>query len=341
MMAGVTGLVLLVAAVVVGWFAARTVREDARRLSNAVWMGAALVLLAAALPMLGDRGLVQLVVMVAVLSPLLVAVLVGFLLWNGFTMIRREGHSLGNLLSLLAGVGIAGAVVVCLVLLFAWPSGVPLMLWIVLACAWVAALFCGYLAYSWFYQRVAGAVRPDFIVTLGSGLIGERVPPLLAGRIDRALTAYRAEVAAGRHPVLVMSGGQGADELVSEASAMAKYAVERGIPAADVIVEDRSRTTAENLRFTMELVRSDARLGDGARGVAVTSDYHAMRAAELARQVGAPVQVLGARTARYFWPSAVLREFVAVLRGSLVWQVVAALVVTVPLPLVFLWASVR
>lgn len=157
-----------------------------------------------------------------------------------------------------------------------------------------------------------------------------------AGRIDRAIALYRDERAAGRHPVLVMSGGQGSDETCSEAGAMGRYALDKGIPADDLLLETRSATTRQNLLFTRDLVAADPRLGPGARGVAVTSNYHALRAATLARSLGLGVDALGAPTAGYFWPSAVLREFVAILRGSLPLQVFGFLLVTLPLPVA--WA---
>ncbi len=61
--------------------------------------------------------------------------------------------------------------------------------------------------------------EPDAIIVLGSGLIGDKVPPLLAQRLTKAKTIY--EQFEGR-PKLIVSGGQGADELTSEAEAMAK-----------------------------------------------------------------------------------------------------------------------
>ena len=66
-----------------------------------------------------------------------------------------------------------------------------------------------------------------------------------------------------------------------------------------------------------------------------------MRAAMLARRIGVPMDVIGAPTAGYFWPSAVLREFVAVVRDSLVMQVVCFALVTLHLPLAFAYAIFR
>ncbi|WP_198671809.1 YdcF family protein, partial [Desertihabitans aurantiacus] len=74
-------------------------------------------------------------------------------------------------------------------------------------------------------------------------------------------------------------------------------------------------------------------------GLVVTSSYHVLRAAMLARRLGLPAQAVGAPTARYFWPSAVLREYVAVLAEHLVVHVVLTLLVALPAPLLVLWLS--
>ena len=122
---------------------------------------------------------------------------------------------------------------------------------------------------------------------------------------------------------MLVSGGQGDDEPRSEASAMAEYLVEAGVPEGDVLREDRSTTTAENLRYStevltrrdVELVRAPRwRLGAGGPVVVVTSNYHALRTATLMRTAGLPGHVVGAPTAGYFWPSATIREYLALLR---------------------------
>jgi len=206
----------------------------------------------------------------------------------------------------------------------------PVAMWVVMSGAWLALLLAVFLAYSWLYQRMVRDQPADFVVVLGSGLIGERVPPLLAGRIDKGLAVDRELASRGGQPLVVVSGGQGPDELVSEAEAMGRYAAERGLDPGRLLLEDRSTTTEENLRNTRDLVHQH--LPGRARGIAVTSDYHAMRAAMLAQRLDVPVQVVGARTASYFWPSAVLREFVAVLRETWAWQLLGYVLVVLPLP---------
>ncbi|WP_240542985.1 YdcF family protein [Solihabitans fulvus] len=148
------------------------------------------------------------------------------------------------------------------------------------------------------------------MIVLGSGLIGDRVPPLLASRLDRAVQCERRAAAEGRDLVLVVSGGQGADEDTSEAAAMRAYLLDRGVPAERILLEDKATTTEQNLRYGMDVLTGH---GVAGRVLAVTNNYHVFRTAVLSRRLGLRLNVIGARTAAYFVPSAFLREFVALL----------------------------
>jgi hypothetical protein len=72
------------------------------------------------------------------------------------------------------------------------------------------------------------------------------------------------------------------------------------------------------------------------QGLIVTSDYHVLRAAILARRLGLPAQAAGARTARYYWPSAMLREFIALVVGRRRLHLVVGTLIAVPLPVLVL-----
>ena len=334
------GLVLLAALLIVGWVAWRRVRQEPRRLANAGWIVVTVLLGIQVLAVLGFSAPLVGLGFLVLMSPLMAVGLAGFLILNGVVMLCRERFSLAHSLSLLAGVGLVVAMVVCVaVVLTGERRAFPVPAFIMLTTGWVALMFFCFVGYSWFYQRIVRRVHPDFIMVLGAGVPSGKVTPLLAGRIDRALGVWRGEVGAGRCPLLVMSGGQGPDEPVSEARAMADYALERGVPEAVLVLEDRSTTTRENFRMSTDLVRVEPRLGPGAMGVAVTSNFHAMRAALLARDVGTGIQVLGARTAWYYWPSAMLREFVAVVQRSPRVYVLGLALATVPLTLLVTLAA--
>ncbi|MFI1222480.1 MULTISPECIES: YdcF family protein [unclassified Streptomyces] len=293
------------------------VRQDRRQFRNAVLLGLTVLSLSFALLTQVDRlpgNLAVLVYSLVFFVPVLaIVVLGGFLVVNGLTMVRKEGRRPANLLSGLAGLGIFG--VLALVATADYFGGShayrSFILAVVLITGYVSFLFLCFLAYAFLYGRIRVRGDVDYVVMLGSGLIGgERVPPLLASRLRTGLRIQEQQVARGASaPVLLVSGGQGPDEKVPEARAMGRWLVGEGADPALVTEEARSRTTAENLRFSRRLMEAS---DEGYVCVVVTNNFHAFRAAMTARREGVRGQVVGSPTAAYFWPSATLREFVAV-----------------------------
>ena len=151
--------------------------------------------------------------------------------------------------------------------------------------------------------------RADYIIVLGAGLIGARVTPLLAARIDKGIELLARNPGAA----LILSGGQGPGEDLAEGRAMADYAVRKGVDPEKIMVEDRSGSTEENLRFSRELMS-----GEKPRVILVTTAYHVFRALLLARQQGMKCVGFGAKTKWYFTLNALLREFGGYL--SLTWK---------------------
>lgn len=261
----------------------------------------------------------------------MVLVLAVVLVLNGLTMVRKEGRRPANLLSLLLGLLMAGyvsAVVASLRLeaLQAW----LLLVMLGLPLAYLAFGLLAYVGYAWLYLRqTASRPRPVVaVVVLGTGLIDGRVTPLLASRLNKGAEVVAAARSVGSTPVVVTSGGQGPDEPVAEAVAMAGYLRELLPADQPVLVEDRSRTTAENLEFTAELLTAAGVSGEVA---VVTNDYHAFRAALLMRRLGMAGFAIGSPTAGYFWPSAILREYLAVLRDHLATTLVLGFASALPL----------
>jgi uncharacterized SAM-binding protein YcdF (DUF218 family) len=109
--------------------------------------------------------------------------------------------------------------------------------------------------------------------------------------------------------VLIPSGGKGSDESISEGEAMEKYLLEKGIPAEKIVREDQSATTFENLKNSKAII--DARGGSRYTAL-VTSNYHVYRAMRYCRKIGFKCVGIGSHVAFYYWPSALIREFIAV-----------------------------
>lgn len=149
----------------------------------------------------------------------------------------------------------------------------------------------------------------DYIIVLGAGIIGSKVTPLLAARIEKGieLLCYNPNA------VLIMSGGQGSGEDISESKAMADYAIDKGVSAEKIILEQKSVSTEENLRFSRELMNTQ-----NPKIIIVTTAYHMFRALILAKRQGIRCVGFGAKTKWYFTLNAFIREFVGYL--SLTWK---------------------
>lgn len=325
------------AAVWLGATFLRRLRRDTGRVGDGFLLLATIVMASWAALMWSVRfGVGELAVgvilLIVALSPLVFLGVVVLLLANGVRVMRREGVAATTALP-----AVAGTTLVLVPTALLWSSGlssahapalVATLVTVGLFGSYVLVHLLAYGAYAVAHGRLA--VPPDtrVVAVLGCGLAGgERVTPLLAARLEKALQVRR-ETDDPDAVVLVASGGQGADEKISEAEAMARYLRDKGVPADAILVEDRSTTTRENLLFTREVLAS-AGLAD-APMVVCTNDFHAIRTAALARGVDGRARVVGAPTAGYYRPAAVLREFVALMaqnpRRHLVVLVAIALV---------------
>lgn len=122
-----------------------------------------------------------------------VLLLTGYLLFNGLQTMGKEGRSLVNLLSLVAGLGIltAGLLLLVFINVKVRPLSVVSGITFVVLC-YFGFLFTCYVGYGYLYGRVGVRKPLDCIVVLGSGLIGgNRVPPLLASRLDQGRAVWQ------------------------------------------------------------------------------------------------------------------------------------------------------
>lgn len=234
---------------------------------------------------------------------------------NTHIMSTKEGRSVTAKLSAILGLNILVVVpLAAYLLVMGTPLKVPLILSILIFTVLLVdfmftLLFAAYLVYSWFCQKMPVKRKVDYIIVLGSGIRSEEVPPLLKSRLDKGIEYYRKNPEA----VFVVSGGQGADEPVSEAYAMRKYLLSQNIPEDKIVLEDQSRTTLENMRFSKERIFADWKKKDTPFIIFATNNYHVLRGMLYARKVGLKAEGVGAPTALYFLPTALIREYIALL----------------------------
>lgn len=259
----------------------------------------------------GSEGIVTAIAAIfLVLGLMALPVLVVALLANGLVMIRKESRSLGNLLSLLVGLAI---------LAMAWSFTKifegdinPFLGWgwigAAIVLAYVSIAFVLYLLASWLYSTVPTNIKPRYGIVLGARLIDGKVPPLLRSRLDRGVEIMAEYDAKGQPISLIPTGGQGLDESKPEGVGMAEYLESVGVPADRIIVEDKAVNTRENLILSRALMDDP-----NAPAAIITNNYHVFRAALLARKIGLNAHVFGAKTKFYYLPSAVIREFLAIM----------------------------
>ncbi len=293
--------------------------SDRRRLQNGVYLTSGLLLLLFAFAIYMWRSpdgfwqyasVLLLIIALALLPVMILAISVG-LLYNGRILLRKEGWKLRNTLPVMAGIAIVVVPVLTLVVPPVRWLQLPVLL-LELYMMYFGFLFICYLVSSLLYNRYQPRYKTDFIVVLGSGLIRDRVPPLLASRLDGGVKWYHQQKLRGQAPIFIVSGGQGSDELISEGAAMRLYLLQHQIPDHHIIVEDRSVNTMQNMRFSRSIM--DEIMGDRAyRCVFVTNNFHLFRAGIYARIAGIRGDGIGTPTAPYYLPGAFIREYIAVL----------------------------
>lgn len=240
------------------------------------------------------------------------AILILVFFIEGVRVIRHEGIKPTNLLSMLFSV------LLC-IYLAVWPIignlgkntlGTMLYTMIGFTAVYILSLLAVYsLSAILNLVHLKRKRNADYIIVLGAGIIGSRVTPLLAARIEKGmeLLCYNPNA------VLIMSGGQGSGEDIPESKAMADYAIDKGVSAEKVILEQKSVSTEENLRFSRKLMNKQ-----NPQIVIVTTAYHMFRALILAKRQNIKCVGFSAKTKWYFTLNAFIREFVGYLR--LTWK---------------------
>ena len=150
----------------------------------------------------------------------------------------------------------------------------------------------------------------DFVIVLGCKVRDdESLTPILRARVDKAIEfAKEQKEKVGKKIIFVPSGGQGQDEVISEAEAMKKYLIENGINEEDIVIENKSSNTLQNMRFSknkIDEINKDGKI------IFSTTNYHVFRSGVIANNEGIDCEGIGSKTKWYFYTNALIREFIA------------------------------
>ena len=255
--------------------------------------------------------------LIFVMAFLQMFIILGVSLVNTITLMTKEKIRMSNLCSLIVSVCIIVWWFISVTYMRAVePNKILFYTFIAISAltAYFVFMFMVFFVSVILYHFYRPSLDQDYIIVLGAGLKdGKEVTPLLARRVDRAISIYHRQLQQGKKTItFIMSGGKGSDEKISEAQAMKNYALQQGIPEEHIILEERSRNTLENMLFSKEII-ANKKLDKPVHILFSTSNYHVFRAAIYARKARLQAHGVGAKTPFYFWYNAILREFIAIL----------------------------
>ncbi len=235
-----------------------------------------------------------------------------FLFVSNIPLLRHEGFRARNLTGTALGMAWISGNLICLAAgrIFA---DIPVLAGAIGSFGCYADLFLAGMHLSAFIAAMhKPAYDKDFLVILGCSISKSGgLLPLLKGRTNRAIRfAWDQERAVGKPARFIPTGGQGADEVISEGSAMEMYLLSHGAEKYEILAEKASKNTYENMLFSKKII--DAALPD-AHICFVTTNYHVLRSGMLARKAGLKAEGLASSTKWYFWPNGLAREVFAVL----------------------------
>lgn len=155
-----------------------------------------------------------------------------------------------------------------------------------------------------------GNARPgaDYCIVLGAQWKTHGPSEVLRRRLDRAVEYLKENP----NTIVIVSGGQGPDEVISEAAGMRQYLMDVGIDEERILVEDKSTNTRQNLAFSAEFFDKE-----NSRTVIVTNNFHVFRAIKIAEKQGYQAEGLSAGSVAWMAPNNLLREFFGVVKDFL------------------------
>lgn len=151
-------------------------------------------------------------------------------------------------------------------------------------------------------MHAQGEDNLDYVIVLGAQVHADKPSVVLKYRLDEAIL-YLNE---NPETVCIVAGGQGKNEPYSEAYGMAQYLMQNGIDKDRILLEDQSKTTEENLRFSRKFLPEGAKVG------IITNDFHMFRALQIAKKQGlSDACGLAADSTKFYLPNNMLREYFA------------------------------
>lgn len=155
--------------------------------------------------------------------------------------------------------------------------------------------------------------KSDVIIVLGCAVYGKFPSPFFKERLNEALRLYNE----GYAKYIIVSGGKGEGEFISEAEAGKEYLVKKGVPAKFILLENKSFSTYENLLFSKKLMEKYSLK----TAVIVSNKFHLKRSSIIAKKIGIKATFSGVFVDKYIHEEirGFLREVPALLHSYLIY----------------------
>lgn len=115
----------------------------------------------------------------------------------------------------------------------------------------------------------------DYVIVLGAGLNKDEPSTVLRMRLNEAIEYYND---VNPNTTFIVTGGQGDNETITEAEAMSKYLIERGIPSSQIIQENKASNTNQNFAYSNEFIKNTS-----TKTGVITNSFHMYRALHIAQ----------------------------------------------------------
>ncbi|EJE16890.1 YdcF family protein [Staphylococcus epidermidis] len=168
--------------------------------------------------------------------------------------------------------------------------------------------FIGYLSWSVAFENHQYYKHVKLIMVLGAGIFSEEVTTLLAARLDKALSVYHSQ---RTKPIIIVSGGQGPDEPISEALAMKRYLIAHNVPENHIFMENQSTNTRTNFLYSKSIIHS--MMPTSSQMLCVTSQFHVLRALKFAKKAHLSFDGIGSRTPYHFLAQSMIIDFLGLM----------------------------
>lgn len=159
---------------------------------------------------------------------------------------------------------------------------------------------------------IRDSAKPDYIIILGAGVRGTTPSLTLYERLKAGLTC----ISDNPEALVILSGGKGPGEDISEAEAMRRYFLGHGINEKRLMLEDESRDTRQNILFSKSKIQTRNH-SEEVKVLLVTSNFHMFRSGFLAKRAGLNVSYYSASIPTWLIPTYYIREYFAVVKSYL------------------------